>query len=145
MKSQNQERGKSSNSAFLYTFEAVVASVLLVVVAAFFFYAQPFALNPWDSASLKEKSYDALVALDREGTLRDAALAQNWTLLEYKLNFSLPVTAEHKLYVYNDTALIYSTSQALPENKEIAVSNYLLAGSGYNFNLTYLRLAVWRK
>ncbi len=129
--------------AFIITFEAVVASMLLILVVAGVFNAVPYA-SGWDSVILKDRAYSAIIGLERDGTLEDSIINSRWTVLEYRVNISMPAYTDFKITVYNETGdIVWNSGSVIPLDRDTVVVNYYVAGGNRTFSLNHIKMEAW--
>ena len=131
------------NRAFIITFEAIIASILLILAVASVFNAEPHA-SSFDSIILKDRSFDTIISLERDGTLRDGIINNRWTMLEYRVNVSMPAYTDFRITVYNETAdIIWNSSTAIPSGRDTVVVNYYVSGENQTFSLNHIKMEAW--
>jgi len=118
-----------------FTLEAVIAGTIIIASLLFFFKPQV----PQESYTyiVQERGYYCLKSLDDENRLRQYATNDDATTIENNLVDCL-TPLNYTVQICRNTC----TSTTLPENKEIIVSKYYIAGDDA-IDPLYIKLNMW--
>jgi len=134
---------RGGGRAFIITFEAIVASILLILVVVSVFNAGPHVAS-WDSIILKDRAYSTIMGMERDGTLEDGIINDRWSMLEYRANASMPAYTDFRITVYNETgAVIWNSGSGVPPGRDVVVVNYYTSGENETFSLNHIKMEAW--
>jgi len=127
--------GKFGDKGVSFTLEAVIAATIIITALLFFFKPQVPQENYL--TDVQEKGYYCLKSLDDDRNLREYAIANDVATIENNLMDCL-TPFNYTVQICRSTC----TSTTLPENKDIIISKYYIAGKDAMDPL-YVKLNMW--
>lgn len=126
-----------SGKGYLYTLEVLIVASLIFISMTFIF-RSPFLRPKTETSIVLFNGNQVLEYLDYNGTLREMVLNNDEYGLEQQLAYLLSKN------IFYEVSFSCNTRN-IPENKEVMVSSYYLAGNKESYNYNKICLFMWRK
>ena len=118
-----------------FTVEAVIAGLMIVSSLLFFFNSQPSPDTY--TIGISDSGYNCLKSLDDRNLLREKAMNGNYQGIEEKIGNCLP-GLNYTVQLCRDSC----TSDSIPGNSTVVVSNYYISGDMEPDPLK-IKLSMW--